>query len=126
VLWLFSQMFVLCLVSFATGSLLTWLAVRKRGHAESPKPRLALPAPRTAPEKPIVRQQVVQAPEEPVVTVAAEQEPLPVKGNSRTMVYHTPESPYYRRMKGDVTFTSETDALKAGYRMWTTKARVKA
>ncbi|MEU7476583.1 hypothetical protein AB0A63_11415 [Lentzea sp. NPDC042327] len=124
-LWLFSQMFLLCLASFAAGCLLTWLAVRKR-HAESPKPRLALPAPRT--ENPIVRQQpLLQVADEPVVTVPADdEEALPVKGNSRTMVYHTPDSPYYRRMKGDVMFGTETEALKAGYRMWTTKARVKA
>lgn len=123
-LWLFSQLFVLCAVSFAVGSLLTWFLVRRRIHAEQPKPLLALPAPRTAPDeqvvlpRPVVEEQPVEPP--PV------EEPLPVKGNSRTMVYHTPESPYYRRMKGDMTFTTETEALKAGYRMWTTKARVKA
>ncbi|ANZ40829.1 hypothetical protein BBK82_37455 [Lentzea guizhouensis] len=125
-LWLFSQMFVLCLVSFTVGCLLTWFVLRRRTHTGSPKTLLALPAPRAAQEKQILRQPVVEVAEEPVVTVPAEQESLPVKGNSRTMVYHTPESPYYRRMKGDVTFETETEALKAGYRMWTTKARVRA
>lgn len=123
-LWLFSQLFVLCAVSFAVGSLLTWFLVRRRIQAEQPKPLLALPSPRTAPEELVVLPQAV-VDEQPVEPPPVE-ESLPVKGNSRTMVYHTPESPYYRRMKGDMTFTTETEALKAGYRMWTTKARVKA
>jgi hypothetical protein len=113
VLWLFSQMFVLCLVSFGVGSLMTWLSVRNRLRPEPPKSRLALPAPRRA------------APEEVVVEQPPVPQSLPVKGNSRTMVYHTPDSPYYNRMKGDMAFTSEAEAVAAGYRMWTTKARVK-
>ncbi|SDJ08594.1 hypothetical protein SAMN04488074_101469 [Lentzea albidocapillata subsp. violacea] len=113
-LWLFSQMFLLCLVSFAAGSLVTWLSVRARLQPERPKTRLALPAPRPAAEQVVIAEQPPR------------QESLPVKGNSRTMVYHTPDSPYYRRMKGDMAFASETDALSAGYRMWTTKARVRA
>ncbi|NKE63802.1 hypothetical protein FXN61_46715 [Lentzea sp. PSKA42] len=112
-LWLFSQMFVLCAVSFAAGSLLTWLSVRGRAKAEPPKPVLALPAPRPSEEK------VVVAP-------PAQEKSLPLKGNSKTLVYHTSKSPYYRRMKGDMTFGSEAEAVAAGYRMWTTKARVKA
>ena len=118
-LWLFSQMFLLCLVSFAVGSLVTWLSVRGRLQPERPKTRLALPAPRPAAEQVVIAEQ-------PVAPKAAKQEPLPVKGNSKTMVYHTPDSPYYRRTKGDMTFVSEAEALSAGYRMWTTKARVKA
>ncbi|SEQ90107.1 hypothetical protein SAMN05216188_106140 [Lentzea xinjiangensis] len=120
-LWLLSQMFVLCLVSFAAGSLLTWLSVRGRGKAEPPKPLLALPSPRLAAEKVVVEHTAEKAVAEPV----RPESPL-LKGNSRTMVYHTPESPYYKRMKGDMTFASEADALAAGYRMWTTKGRVKS
>lgn len=115
-LWLFLQMFVLCAVSFAAGSLVTWLSVRGRQQPEPPKPRLALPAPRPA-------EQVVIAKQPVAPTVA--QESLPIKGNSKTMVYHTPESPYYPRTKGNLTFASEAEAVGAGYRMWTTKARVK-
>ncbi|MGW6932661.1 sunset domain-containing protein [Lentzea sp. NPDC054927] len=120
-LWLFSQMFVLCVVSFGAGVLLTWLSVRGRLRPEPLKPRLALPAPRIAAEDVVVQQQPVA----PSVVAPAKQKSLPVKGNSKTMVYHTPESPYYNRMKGDMAFASEADALDAGYRMWTTKARVK-
>ena len=112
-LWLFSQMFVLYLVSFGVGSLMTWLSVRNRLRPEQPLPRLVLPAPRRA------------APEEVVVDQPPARKSLPLKGNSKTMVYHTSDSPYYNRMKGDMAFTSETEAVAAGYRMWTTKARVK-
>ena len=118
-LWLFSQMFVLCLASFAVGVLVAWLSVRGRLQPERPKARLALPAPRPTTE------QVVFA-EQPAAGPKSAKEPLPVKGNSKTMVYHTPDSPYYRRTKGDMTFGSEAEALSAGYRMWTTKGRVKA
>ncbi len=60
------------------------------------------------------------------VVPPAAPESLPLKGNSKTMVYHTADSPYYRRMKGDRAFGSEAEAIAAGFRMWTTKARVKA
>lgn len=123
-LWLFSQMFVLCAVSFGVGSLLTWLSVRGRLRPEPPKPRLALPAPRRTAEDIVVEQPVERRAAPPVSPV--KQKSLPLKGNSKTMVYHTTESPYYRRMKGDMTFASEAEAVAAGYRMWTTKARVKA
>jgi hypothetical protein len=118
VLWLFSQMFLLCLASFGVGVLVTWLSVRGRLQPERPKARLALPAPRPAAEQVVIAEQ--PAAPKPV------KPSLPVKGNSKTMVYHTPDSPYYRRMKGDMTFGSETEALSAGYRRWTTKGRVKA
>ncbi|MDX8049771.1 hypothetical protein SK571_10300 [Lentzea sp. BCCO 10_0798] len=120
-LWLFSQMFLLCLVSFAVGSLVTWLSVRARLQPERPKTRIALPAPRPAAEQVVIAEQPL-APADP----KPRQGPLPVKGNSKTMVYHTPDSPYYRRMKGDMAFASEADAVSAGYRMWTTKGRVRA
>ncbi|USX53334.1 hypothetical protein [Lentzea sp. HUAS12] len=117
-LWLFSQMFLLCLASFAVGVLVTWLSVRGRLQPERPKARLALPAPRSTTEQVVISEQPPAAPK-PV------KEPLPVKGNSKTMVYHTPDSPYYRRTKGDMTFGSEAEAQSAGYRMWTTKGRVR-
>lgn len=127
--WLFTQMFVLCVVSFAAGSALTWWAQRNRAQPETPKVTLALPAPRPAADQPAP---VVPAPAAPASVVTPPVVPAPavnamqLKGNSKTMVYHTPDSPYYRRMKGDMTFTSEEEAVAAGYRMWTTKARAKA
>ncbi|WP_329791623.1 hypothetical protein V1227_06765 [Lentzea sp. DG1S-22] len=120
-LWLFSQMFLLCAASFGVGSLVTWLSVRGRQQPGPPKPRLALPAPRP-PEQVVIAEQ----PPAPAAEAQPVRKSLPVKGNSKTMVYHTPDSPYYRRTKGDMAFGSEAEALSAGYRMWTTKGRVKA
>lgn len=116
-LWLFSQIYVLCAVSFGVGSLVTWLLVSGRARVEPQKPVLALPAPRTPVEKLTVEEQPVAPP--------VPKKSLVLKGNSKTMVCHAPESPYYKRMKGDVAFSSEADAVAAGYRMWTARARVK-
>ncbi|SDF75818.1 hypothetical protein SAMN05216553_103131 [Lentzea fradiae] len=112
-LWLFSQMFLLCALAFAAGALVTWLSVRGRPRTDPPKPLLALPGPRLTTEKVVVDQPV------------ARPNSVPLKGNSKTLVYHTADSPYYRRMKGDRTFASEAEAVAAGYRRWTTKSRVK-
>lgn len=95
----FIQMFLLCAGAFLAGVLLTWLTMRSRDSAEP----VALP---------------LSIMEEPVVT------PPAIKANSRTMMFHTPESPYYKRMKGDAFFHSPEDARRAGYTMWTPRPRV--
>ncbi|MEU7526301.1 hypothetical protein AB0A74_11235 [Saccharothrix sp. NPDC042600] len=41
-----------------------------------------------------------------------------VKGSSKSMIFHTPDSPYFKRMKGDVTFRSIAEAEEAGYTQW--------
>ncbi|MEU4804730.1 hypothetical protein [Actinosynnema sp. NPDC023587] len=41
-----------------------------------------------------------------------------VKGSSKSMIFHTPDSPYFKRMKGDVTFGSVEEAERAGYTQW--------
>ena len=96
----FIQMFLLCAGAFLAGALLTWLTMRSRGTAVVPETGLSImePAP-----------------------------PMPaIKANSRTMMFHTPESPYYKRMKGDAFFNSPEDARRAGYTMWTPRPRVPA
>lgn len=92
--WFFTQMFVLCAGSFLAGVLLTWLAMRPK--------------------------------KEPVAVLLEEIVPMPpqIKANSRTMTFHTPESPYYKRMKGDTFFDTAEEAEEAGYKMW--RPRVKA
>lgn len=40
----------------------------------------------------------------------------PVKGIKRSGIYHTPESPWYKRAKADVCFADEAGAERAGYR----------
>jgi hypothetical protein len=97
----FFQMFLLCAGAFLAGVLLTWLSMRSRD---------------VAPEAPAEARLSIM--EEPVVPVPA------IKANSRTMMFHTPESPYYRRMKGDAFFHSPEDARRAGYTMWTPRPRV--
>jgi hypothetical protein len=39
-----------------------------------------------------------------------------VKGNSSSMLFHTPDSPWYRRTKAEVWFRDEESAAAAGFR----------
>ncbi|RAS65713.1 hypothetical protein C8D87_104264 [Lentzea atacamensis] len=98
----FIQMFLLCAGAFLAGVLLTWLTMRAR------------------PDAPEVAGAPLSIMEEPVPSAPA------IKANSRTMMFHTPESPYYKRMKGDAFFHSPEDARRAGYTMWTPRPRVPA
>ena len=41
-----------------------------------------------------------------------------VKGNTRSMRYHTMQSPYYERTKAGVWFRSTADAERAGFEPW--------
>ncbi|GAA1353266.1 sunset domain-containing protein [Saccharothrix algeriensis] len=50
-------------------------------------------------------------------TRSARPEPQ-VKGSPKSMIFHTPDSPYFKRMKGDVTFRSAAEAERAGYTRW--------
>jgi hypothetical protein len=135
VLWLFTQVFVLCAGAFLAGSLLTWLpmrAVTRRLRADlaaSPR-RLAALAPPAVVVVPERRGEVLE-PEQgtgPVVSEVDEPEPgpvaeQPVKGNSKSRIFHTETSPYYRRMKGDVVFRSTEEAERAGYTAWSPRSR---
>jgi len=96
----FFQMFLLCAGAFLAGVVLTWLTMRTR---ETPAPAAPLS---------IMEEHPAAAPA--------------IKANSRTMMFHTPESPYYKRMKGDAFFHSPEDARRAGYTMWTPRPRVPA
>jgi hypothetical protein len=60
----------------------------------------------------------------PVVDEPAVEEGEEIKANSKSMIFHTPTSPYYKRMKGDVTFRSVAEAERAGYTQWTPKTKV--
>lgn len=42
----------------------------------------------------------------------------PIKGNARSMLFHTPTSPYYTRTVGEVWFDTEEHAEAAGFRRW--------
>ncbi|WP_433271957.1 hypothetical protein ACQPZF_14655 [Actinosynnema sp. CS-041913] len=57
---------------------------------------------------------------------AAAQSAVEVKGSSKSMIFHTPDSPYFKRMKGDVTFRSVAEAERAGYTQWRPKSAAAA
>lgn len=132
-LWLFTQMFVLCAGAFLAGSLLTWLpmrAVTRRLRAElgaARRPVAALAASTVV----VVPEQRAEPEPEPRAEAATEvvreseesEVDLPVKGNSKSRIFHTDVSPYYRRMKGDVRFRSVEEAERAGYTAWSPRSR---
>ncbi len=49
-----------------------------------------------------------------------------IKGNAQSMLFHTPDSPYYGRTKPNVWFRSETDAERAGFTKYTRRPRKSA
>lgn len=49
-----------------------------------------------------------------------------IKGNAQSMLFHTPESPYYGRTKAEVWFRTEADAERAGFTKYTRKPRKSA
>ncbi|MEO6081606.1 MAG: hypothetical protein ABIQ18_00675 [Umezawaea sp.] len=120
-LWLFTQMFVLCAGAFLAGSLLTWLpmrAVTRRLRADlaaTPRPLAALEPPAVV----VVPEQRVES----EVDVELSEVDALVKGNSKSRIFHTETSPYYRRMKGDVRFRSTEEAERAGYTAWSPRSR---
>ena len=46
-----------------------------------------------------------------------------IKGNPDSMLFHTPDSPYYGRTKADVWFSKPEDAEAAGFTNWTRTTR---
>ena len=45
-------------------------------------------------------------------------EGYPVKGNARSMLFHTTASPYYTRTVAEVWFDTEENAEAAGFIRW--------
>ena len=46
-----------------------------------------------------------------------------IKGNAQSMLFHTPDSPYYGRTKPQVWFRTEADAERAGFTRYTRRPR---
>jgi hypothetical protein len=46
-----------------------------------------------------------------------------IKGNTSSMRYHTPDSPYFSRTRAEVWFRTEQDAQRAGFTGWQRKTR---
>jgi hypothetical protein len=49
-----------------------------------------------------------------------------IKGNTASMLFHTPDSPYYGRTKPQVWFRTEADAERAGFTKYTRRPRKSA
>ena len=126
-LWLFTQIFVLCAGAFLAGSLLAWLpmrAVNRRLRADldaARRPLVALPS-QSVVVVPEPRAEVFESEEDGEDDEESEVD-FPVKGNSKSRIFHTETSPYYRRMKGDVRFRSAEEAEREGYTAWSPRSR---
>jgi hypothetical protein len=46
-----------------------------------------------------------------------------IKGKAQSMLFHTPDSPYYGRTKPDVWFRTEADAERAGFTKYVRRPR---
>jgi hypothetical protein len=46
-----------------------------------------------------------------------------IKGTAQSMLFHTPDSPYYGRTKPEVWFRAEADAERAGFTKYTRRPR---
>jgi hypothetical protein len=49
-----------------------------------------------------------------------------IKGNAQSMLFHTPDSPYYGRTKPEVWFRTESDAERAGFTKYARRPRKSA
>jgi hypothetical protein len=49
-----------------------------------------------------------------------------IKGNAQSMLFHTPDSPYYGRTKPEVWFRTEADAERAGFTKYARRPRKSA
>ena len=117
--------------------------VPDRGLRPSPRPspvrRAAKPEPsnlrspnRRSPDpEPMPSGQALFAP--PAAEATSGASPLPdgaapgpeytIKGNADSMLFHTPDSPYYKRTKAEVWFREADEARAAGFTEWTPKKR---
>ncbi|MFI5427680.1 hypothetical protein [Aeromicrobium sp. UC242_57] len=106
------------------GFVLGWLAreIQVRAGRRSAAPEVqpakpAEPAAPAAPEETMESQPAEPEPEpEPEPELEPEPEPALIKGKKSSMIYHTPSSGSYARTKADVWFTTEDEAVAAGFR----------
>jgi len=48
-----------------------------------------------------------------------------IKGNADSMLFHTPESPYYERTRAEVWFRTAEEAVAAGFTEWRSHRRTR-
>ena len=84
---------------------------------ESARPERGGRTPDTAPTPP-----AAELAEPPAVAdVAAESEEALIKGNRDSMLYHTPDSPWYGRTNDEEWYSTEEEAQAAGYQRWNSR-----
>ena len=84
---------------------------------ESARPERGGRTPDTAPTPP-----AAELAEPPAAAdVAAESEEALIKGNRDSMLYHTPDSPWYGRTNAEEWFSTEEEAQAAGYQRWNSR-----
>jgi hypothetical protein len=111
VAWLVGQVFLLCLVSFLAGAAITAVAMRRKpAPAALAEPELAE---EVIAEEVITEEESIEELDDPEAG-----EPVIIKASKKSMRYHTPDSPYYNRVKGELTFPSAEEAELAGYSAW--------
>lgn len=75
---------------------------------------------RTAPEEPVGRYGEGSA---DAVPHQGPPDGFTIKGNAQSMLFHTPDSPYYGRTKPEVWFRTEADAERAGFTKYVRRPR---
>ena len=87
---------------------------RRNGRRACSAPRPPRPVPRS-PRAPTRDRPA------PAADGAAPSPEFTIKGNEDSMLFHTPDSPYYGRTRAEVWFTTAEDAEAAGFTSWTRK-----
>ncbi|MDU0292080.1 hypothetical protein [Saccharothrix longispora] len=117
--WFFTQTFVLCTAAFVAGAALTWLPLRAviRDLRAQVRSAVARPVRAALPPAP-TGERVDESVDQSVDEADRATGEFEVKGSSKSRIFHTAESPYFKRMKGDVVFRSAVEAERAGYTRW--------
>jgi hypothetical protein len=90
------------------------VAGRRAGTGTDPD-TARIPVVRPAADRPPVVPGAFPGSARPLPDGAAPAPAYTIKGNARSMLYHTPASPYYSRTTAEVWFTSAADAEAAGF-----------
>jgi len=75
----------------------------------------------TAPTPPVVEDAPHETTASEAVEAAAEPAEELIKGNRDSMLYHTPDSPWYARTKAEEWFHTEQEAQDAGFQRWNSR-----
>jgi hypothetical protein len=135
--WSFGQVWVWCLLAFLLGALIVFLILRLRTPDQTTVDDEPAADDTPTGEIPILTDVAAPAAEpawtpgpypgsaRPQADGSAPAERFTIKGNPGSMLYHTPDSPYFSRTKAEVWFSSTDDAEAAGFTGWN-KRRAKA